>query len=140
MINHFFSSHSKSYLGHIYRRYLMLLLFGYCLVATSKLEFRYTNFRIYIYIFIYLLVPGPLKNFGRRGAAHNTKDEGTQNVSEGKSSKRGATVHGAHEVSLMLHFQRSITALCSLTVFPLAFVLFHCMQKQVWVQKSSAGS
>ncbi|XP_024024548.1 regulator of nonsense transcripts UPF3 [Morus notabilis] len=54
-------------------------------------------------------VEGSHRNFGRRGTAHNVKDEVPQNVSEGKSSKRGATVHGAHE-------------------------------KQVWVQKSSAGS
>lgn len=54
-------------------------------------------------------VEGSHRNFGRRGTAHNTKDEGPQNVSEGKSSKRGASVHGANE-------------------------------KQVWVQKSSAGS
>ncbi|XP_062098153.1 regulator of nonsense transcripts UPF3 isoform X2 [Humulus lupulus] len=54
-------------------------------------------------------VEGSHRNFGHRGIVHNIKDEIPQNASEGKSSKRGAAVHGAHE-------------------------------KQVWVQKSSAGS
>ncbi|XP_021831171.1 regulator of nonsense transcripts UPF3 isoform X1 [Prunus avium] len=53
---------------------------------------------------------GSQRHFGRRGSAHNIKDDGSINVSEGKPSKRGATVHGAPE------------------------------QKQVWVQKSSSGS
>ncbi|PON34721.1 Nucleotide-binding alpha-beta plait domain containing protein [Parasponia andersonii] len=54
-------------------------------------------------------VEGSHRNLGRRGSAHNMKDETPQSTSEGKSSKRGASVHGSHE-------------------------------KQVWVQKSSAGS
>ncbi|KAM1775145.1 hypothetical protein ACFX12_044426 [Malus domestica] len=36
-------------------------------------------------------------HFGRRGTAHSMKDDGSQNVGEGKPSKRGATVHGASE-------------------------------------------
>ncbi|KAM6543701.1 hypothetical protein CsatB_008148 [Cannabis sativa] len=54
-------------------------------------------------------VEGSHRNVGHRGTVNNIKDEIPQNASEGKSSKRVAAVHGAHE-------------------------------KQVWVQKSSAGS
>ncbi|XP_050377141.1 regulator of nonsense transcripts UPF3 isoform X2 [Argentina anserina] len=53
---------------------------------------------------------GSHRHFGRRGSASSTKDDGSLNISEGKSSKRGsaAAVHGAPE-------------------------------KQVWVQKSSGS-
>ncbi|XP_040366320.1 regulator of nonsense transcripts UPF3 isoform X3 [Rosa chinensis] len=40
---------------------------------------------------------GPHQHFGRRGTAPSTKDAGSLNISEGKSSKRGAAVHGAPE-------------------------------------------
>lgn len=54
---------------------------------------------------------GSHKHGGRRGPSHNAKDaDGSPNLSEGKSSKRGvSTGYGSHE-------------------------------KQVWVQKSSSGS
>ncbi|XP_062028230.1 regulator of nonsense transcripts UPF3 isoform X1 [Rosa rugosa] len=40
---------------------------------------------------------GPHRHFGRRGTAPSTKDDGSLNISEGKSSKRGAAVHGVPE-------------------------------------------
>ncbi|KAK9929818.1 hypothetical protein M0R45_026898 [Rubus argutus] len=42
-------------------------------------------------------VEGSHRHFGRRGTAPSTKDDGSLNLNEGKSSKRGATVHGAPE-------------------------------------------
>lgn len=48
----------------------------------------------------FLLCLGSQRHFGRRGSAHNIKDDGSMNVSEGKPSKRGATVHGAPEVCI----------------------------------------
>ncbi|XP_009379185.2 regulator of nonsense transcripts UPF3 isoform X2 [Pyrus x bretschneideri] len=40
---------------------------------------------------------GSHRHFGRRGTGHNMKDDGSQNVGEGKPSKRGATGQGAPE-------------------------------------------
>ncbi|KAM3681666.1 hypothetical protein ACJW31_12G015700 [Castanea mollissima] len=40
---------------------------------------------------------GSQRHFGRRGAAHITKDDGSVNMSEGKSSRRGVSGHSAHE-------------------------------------------
>uniref|UniRef100_A0A803NLQ5 UPF3 domain-containing protein n=1 Tax=Cannabis sativa TaxID=3483 RepID=A0A803NLQ5_CANSA len=49
-------------------------------------------------------VEGSHRNVGHRGTVNNIKDEIPQNASEGKSSKRVAAVHGAHEFSLSSYF------------------------------------
>ncbi|KAK9995017.1 hypothetical protein SO802_024720 [Lithocarpus litseifolius] len=40
---------------------------------------------------------GSQRHFGRRGAAQMMKDDGSVNISEGKSSRRGVSGHSAHE-------------------------------------------
>jgi hypothetical protein len=55
--------------------------------------------------------PGFHRHVGRRGAVHILKDDGSLNMSEGKSSRRVVSSHGAHEVRII--FAKSSATLFS---------------------------
>ncbi|XP_040872723.1 regulator of nonsense transcripts UPF3 isoform X3 [Glycine max] len=75
------------------------------------------------------------RNFTRRGASYIVKDDGAVSISEGKPSKKSVG-HSAHEVYMLYAEVFCIVFL----VDSLCVKYLFCLQKQVWVQKSSSGS
>ncbi|XP_068498692.1 regulator of nonsense transcripts UPF3 isoform X2 [Phaseolus vulgaris] len=78
---------------------------------------------------------GSQRNFARRGASYVVKDDGAVSISEGKPSKKSVG-HSAHEVYM------SYVDLFWIVYFVDSSCVRYllCLQKQVWVQKSSSGS
>lgn len=78
---------------------------------------------------------GSQRNFSRRGASYTVKDEGAVSLSEGKPSKKGVVGHSAHEV-----YMSYTDVFCYASLLESPCKMLICLQKQVWVQKSSSGS
>ena len=79
---------------------ILYLVWLYVIITASFAEHK-----------LFYLFLGSLKNFGHLGTVHSIiKDEIPQYASEGKSSKRGVAVHGAHEVCCK--FLTMIIAFC----------------------------